>query len=104
MTKKSIGLILLICAALSAGCGSERALEPVPAVPAVPAVLTGLKVTPRTIAMFAGMTTPISLVAVDGHGYQLVWADDAVIYSSSNPAVVTVDNRGILTAISAGTA
>ena len=104
MTKKSIGLILLISTALSAGCGSERALELVAPQPPAPAVLTGLKVTPRTIAMFTGMTTSISLVAVDQRGLQLVWADDAVTYSSSNPAVVTVDNRGILTAISAGTA
>jgi hypothetical protein len=104
MTKKYIGLILLICAALSAGCGSERALELVAPQPPAPAVLAGLKVTPRTIAMFTEMTTPISLVAVDRHGYQLVWADDALTCSSSNPAVVTVDNRGILTAISAGTA
>ena len=104
MTKKYIGLILLICAALSAGCGSERALELVAPQPPAPAVLAGLKVTPRTIAMFTGMTTPLALVAVDRHGYQLVWADDALTCSSSNPAVVTVDNRGILTAISAGTA
>ncbi len=104
MTNKPIGLILLICAALSAGCGSERALELVAPQPPAPAVLAGLKVTPRTIAMFTGMTTPISLVAVDRHGYQLVWADDAVTYSSSNPAVVTVDNRGRVTAVSAGRA
>jgi len=104
MTKKSIGLILLISTALSAGCGSERALEPVAPQPPAPAVLTGLKVTPRTIALFRGMTTPLALVAVDQRGQPLLWADDAVTYSSSNPAVVTVDNRGILTAISAGTA
>jgi hypothetical protein len=99
MTGPSLTLILPLCLAVAVACkGDSVGPEP------VPAVLTGLKVTPRTVALFRGMTTPLALVAVDRHGYQLVWADDAVTYSSSNRAVVTVDNRGILTAISAGTA
>lgn len=69
-----------------------------------PSVLTEIRIRPAPILMLPGMTAPLTVVAWDQHGRRLTWTADAATYSSSNPAVVTVSNRGIVTAVSPGTA
>ena len=105
MRKRTFTFIVLAYAASIMGCGSETVVGPPPAQPPPdPSVLSRISIKPAEIALLPRMTIALTLVAVDQHGRALTWTADAVTYSSSNPAIATVDNRGIVTGISAGAA
>jgi hypothetical protein len=111
MTKRTVTFILLTYSASIVGCESERVTEP--AVAHGPAaqppvrdtsVLWAITVKSAAHTLVPGMATELTLVAVDQHGRTLTWPADAVTHSSSDSAVATVDSRGIISALSRGTA
>lgn len=72
-------------------CGDEKD-EVIPAVPA-----TQLTLDPPSVRLAAGKTQALTLTVVPEN------ATGTVIWSSSNPAVATVDETGNVTAVAAGT-
>ena len=73
-------------------CGDEKD-EVIPAVPA-----TELTLDPASIRLTAGQTKALTLTAKPEN------ATGTAVWSSSNPAVATVDEKGNVTAVAAGTA
>jgi len=106
MTKRSIALILLAYGACITACGTDRVVDPRVVKPpaAEPSVLTEVRIKPAPILLLPGMKTPLTVGAWDQHGREVTRTADAATYSSSNPAAVTVSDRGIVTAVSPGTA
>src|SRR5688572_17203366 len=108
MRKRSITFVLLMCAASVMGCESDRVVDPGVVKPPPPApeprVLTEVRIRPAPILLLPGMTVQLTVAAWDQHGRELTWRADATTYSSSNPAIVTVSNSGIVTAVSPGRA
>ena len=79
-----------------------------PSVPASPStstaspVLTTINITPLTVSLTAGgATQQLSAGTLDQNGANI---DAALTWSSDNTAVATVDNTGLVTPVSAGTA
>jgi hypothetical protein len=111
MTKRTVTFILLTYSASIGGCESERVTEPAVAhgPAAQPPVrdtsfLWAITVKSAAHTLVPGMATELTLVAVDQYGRTLTWPADAVTHSSSDSAVATVDSRGIISALSRGTA
>jgi uncharacterized protein YjdB len=70
------------------------------AVAAPPAALAGLTVTPDSVALFTGATTTLNASATPrGAGVSVVYG-----YTSSAPNIASVDNRGVVSAVSPGMA
>jgi trimeric autotransporter adhesin len=69
---------------------------------APPAVVTSVTTTLGSSSLTAGATTQASAVARDASGNTLTGR--AIAWSSSNTAIATVNNAGVVTAVAAGTA
>jgi hypothetical protein len=105
MTHRSHALMLLVCAAIGAACGSERGLEPEPPFEPEPSpVFTTLEVTPTAADLFdvaPGNTVQLTIGAWDQTGARMP-GTGAATYSSSAPAIAGVSSRGVVTAAAPG--
>jgi uncharacterized protein YjdB len=68
--------------------------------PATPPAVASLELTPRQVAVEIGTTERIRVQARDTQGREL---NEAATWSSSDPAVASVDDSGLVTAHAAGT-
>jgi len=68
----------------------------------VQSVLTGITVTPSSSNIVAGATQQLVTNTLDQNGASIGGA--TIIFSSDNSSIATVDNMGIITAVSAGIA
>ena len=101
MSAPSRTLILIVGAAAGLACGSDESLAPTPQTKES-RVFTRLSVGPVSPYRHPGETFSLFVVARDQQGYEM--APDAITYSSSDPAVATVSDSGIVTAVTVGTA
>ena len=62
---------------------------------------TEVRVTPEVDTLAVGDTVRLSAVALDGNGHEV--EDTDYVWSTSNPAAVTVDDSGLVTAVGPGT-
>ena len=62
---------------------------------------TEVRVTPEADTLAVGDTVRLSAVALDGNGHEV--EDTDYVWSTSNPAAVTVDDTGLVTAVGPGT-
>ena len=65
---------------------------------------TGLSITPNALALRAGETGVLTAALVDGSGAVVEVPTGALPWTSSNAAVVSVTNAGVVTAVGAGEA
>jgi hypothetical protein len=93
--------LFVVCAAAGLACGSVESLAPTPEVDESRA-LTSVSLGSVNPGLYPGETFPVLLVAKDQWGAPMV--PDAITYSSSDPAVATVSDSGIVTAETVGTA
>jgi hypothetical protein len=100
MTNQASTLVLLAFATISTGCVGDRAVGPL----IDPPVLTAVELSPASVVLFPGSTHQLALAAFDQRRSRLPTPSNAVTYSSSDSAVATVSNSGLITAVSAGTA
>ena len=120
MTKRSLTLLVWLCAALAAACGGDNGIgdngvgdngvEPKPAAPEAPeAVLARLDLTPDSSLLMPGGDQPLTINAWDQFGARLLpgpgsdWAGEAT-YVSSDSAVARVHGGGVLTGFAPGVA
>jgi hypothetical protein len=106
MRKRSPVPMLLICAAVGLGCGSERGLEPGGSEVVPPSVFTSLDVRPTLADLFTvepGNTVQLSLGARDQRGVPMP-GTGAATYSSSAPEVAEVSSSGVVTGAAPGSA
>jgi len=107
MTNRTFTFIAFAYGVSIIGCASDTIGGPPRVQPPVvepPPVLARISIKPSLITLLPGMTITLTLAAFDQRGREFNWTDGAVAYSSSDPAIAAVDNRGVVTAISAGTA
>jgi Bacterial Ig-like domain (group 2) len=100
MSKRSLRLILPVCAALCVACEGYRGVEP------EPHVLTSIGVKPADAALSTGApgdTVQLSVWAYDQAGV-LMPRNGAVTYRSSDTAIARVSSSGVVTAVAPGTA
>lgn len=62
---------------------------------------TEVRVTPEADTLAVGDTLRLSAVALDGNGHEV--EDTDYVWSTTNPAAVTVDDSGLVTALGPGT-
>lgn len=62
---------------------------------------TEVRVTPEADTLAVGDSLRLSAVALDGNGHEV--EDTDYVWSTSNPAAVTVDDTGLVTAVGPGT-
>jgi alpha-tubulin suppressor-like RCC1 family protein len=96
--KTIVPFVLSMFAALVAGCGGDSTAPPPPPPPAVASVA----VTPAARALVPGDTVRLTATPKDAQGAAL--ADRTVTWNSSDEAVATVDDEGLVTAQAEGTA
>jgi hypothetical protein len=98
MTRRSIRLVLAVCAALATGCGEDRAVEP------VPSRLDWLEVGSDELILLStapGNTHQLTIDAYDQSGRRIP-NPSGVSYSSSAPEAVKVSSDGIVTGMAPG--
>src|SRR5262245_31193108 len=111
MTKRSLTLVVWLCAALAAACGSDDGVAPKSAAPepAPDPVLTRLEVTPDSSFLWPGEEQQVTINAWDQFGASLLpdsggdWAGEAT-YVSSDSAIARVAGGGVLTGLAPGVA
>ncbi|CAN5327580.1 hypothetical protein BH23GEM2_BH23GEM2_20510 [soil metagenome] len=94
-------LLLIVGASAGLACASDESLAPTPQAKE-PRVFTTLSLRPVSPSLYPGETLSLDAFAKDQRGYQMV--PEAIVYSSSDPAVATVSDSGIVTAATVGTA
>jgi uncharacterized protein YjdB len=103
VTAVGVGSAAITVTATGSGSGfatSNRQAVVSIVVSAPPQALTGLTVTPDSVALVAGSTTPLTVTAtLGGAGVNVVYA-----YATSSAGVASVDSRGVVSAVSPGTA
>ncbi len=67
-------------------------------VSAPPPAITALTVTPTTVTRFPGQTASLTVSATQPAGA----AQAAIVYTSSNPAIASVNSAGVVSALAAG--
>src|SRR5436190_11498208 len=101
MTKRSLTLSLLTCAALSVACGRDSGVGPLTSFP-----LT-LDMEPSNSSLASGETRQLTVNALDQFGSKMFdgaddeWADKAT-YVSSAPEIARVSSGGLITAVAPG--
>jgi hypothetical protein len=100
MKRRLLSPALLQVIAVITGCSGERIADP---VPVSPGILTTIEVSP-TISMLPGSRQLISIQAYDQRSSNMSWASSDVSYSSSNPAIVSVDSKGLVAGVAPGSA
>lgn len=84
------------------GCGSGGSGgSQNPSINPDPAIITTINVTPATASVVAGKTSQLSVEAFDQNGRPI---SASINWSSSDTAIATVSNSGLVTAMSAGKA
>ncbi len=71
-------------------------------VVAVPQVLTSVSITPATASIITGATQQFTASALDQFGSTMI-PQPAITFSSSNPAVATVNATGLVSGVTPGT-
>lgn len=95
-------LVLTSLGVMLVTCGRDQPTGPVEPSPPVAPVPSGITVTPATSVLTAlGQTVRLAATVRDGNGNPIANAD--VRWSSSDPAVATVDQSGLVTAVKRGT-
>lgn len=106
MTARSI-LLLLLTAAFSVACESNRVIEPVrrgpDQRPLDPSVFTTLEILPDTVTLEEGATVQLEIVARDQRGAVMPNLT-GVTFSSSDPAIASVSSSGLVKGVTAGLA
>lgn len=85
------------------GCGNEDPTNPVFINNQFQTVITGLVVSPKPVTVTAGQTQQFTAIVSNSDGSSAN-ATGQVTWSSSNPAVVTINNVGLATAVAPGVA
>ncbi len=103
VTAVGVGSAAITVTATGSGSGfatSTRQAVATIAVTAPPPALTGLTVNPDSVALVTGSSTPLTATATPGGaGVNVVYA-----YATSSASVASVDSRGVVSAVSPGTA
>lgn len=93
--------LLIVCAAAGLACAGDESLAPTPQAKES-RVFTRVSLGPLSPQPYPGESFSLLVVASDQRGAPMV--ADAITYSSSDPAVATVSESGIVTAVTVGTA
>lgn len=104
MFRRSQAIILLLCAALGTGCGSDSALGP--GASGREQTRFSVRVTPDKPVLFvAGPVNVRQLgIAVFDERGQIMLGPFSIAYSSSAPGIVSVSKDGVVTGVAVGTA
>jgi hypothetical protein len=98
--------VLLACASIFIACGSETSVAPGASPPVdqpAPSDVAGIRLSPDSLFLEEGSERTLAVTALNKRG-EPVSSLPAITYTSSNPVVASVSERGVVTGLSRGTA
>jgi len=96
------GLMTAVAAGSATITGTSEGKSDAATVSVVQGPVSSVVLTPDTVSMFTGQTTPLVATTRDATG--AVVTGTPVAWSTSNSSVATVSSEGVVTAVSVGTA